>query len=184
MGTTRLPRQRRVRSIRPGGHSGAGGSSKRTPTPGPIPDNRFILSNATSDGVGRGEQAPEVTLTVHVPLRMSRRGGRKIVMTPNGSSAFPIKRMRLDNVMVKALARAHRWKRMMESGDYASVAELAAAEKVNQSYLCRVLRLTLLAPEIVEAILHGRPEALDLRRLMQPVPALWREQAVAMDLSM
>jgi hypothetical protein len=55
----------------------------------------------------------------------------------------------------KAVARAHRWKRMLESGAYASIGELAEAEKINQSYLCRVLRLSLLAPDIIEGALNG-----------------------------
>ena len=78
---------------------------------------------------------------------------------------------------MKALARAHRWKRLLESGRYGSLAELAAAEKIDRSYLCRVLRLTLLAPEIVEAILDGRlsPE-LTMGRLFRPFPVQWEEQ--------
>jgi hypothetical protein len=79
--------------------------------------------------------------------------------------------------MVKALARAHRWKRLMESGRFASVTELAEAEKINQSYLCRVLRLTLLAPDIVEAILDGRqPASLQLDALLKPFPTEWMAQ--------
>ncbi|MDP2356887.1 MAG: hypothetical protein Q8M31_12620 [Beijerinckiaceae bacterium] len=58
--------------------------------------------------------------------------------------------------MVKAIARAHQWKRLLESSRSASVTAVAEAEKINQSYLCRVLRLTLLAPDLVEAILEGR----------------------------
>ncbi|MGE3904657.1 MAG: hypothetical protein AB7F36_01805 [Reyranellaceae bacterium] len=82
--------------------------------------------------------------------------------------------------MVKAIARAHRWKRLMESGRFASVTELAEAEKINQSYLCRVLRLTLLAPDIVEAILDGRqPAEMTLAALMAPFPVGWPEQVEA-----
>jgi hypothetical protein len=82
-------------------------------------------------------------------------------------------------VLVKALARAHRWQRVLESGQCGSIAELAAAEKIDRSYLCRVLRLTLLAPELVEDILDGRqPEALDLPTLMKTLPAEWDRQLV------
>ena len=84
------------------------------------------------------------TVTVRVPMTFCRRGGRKAVVTPDGAAAWA-PRPRVDNTLVKALARAHRWKRMLESGDYASVAELAAAERINSSYLSRVLRLTLIA---------------------------------------
>jgi hypothetical protein len=79
---------------------------------------------------------------------------------------------------VKALARAHRWQGMLEGGEYGSIEELARAEKINPSYLARVLRLTLLAPEIVESTLDGRhdPERITLKRLIRPFPAVWGEQ--------
>ena len=78
---------------------------------------------------------------------------------------------------MKALARAHRWQRLLESGECGSITELAAAEKIDRSYLCRVLRLTLLAPEIVEAILDGRqPEGVTLPGLMKGFPVVWEKQ--------
>ena len=78
---------------------------------------------------------------------------------------------------MKALANAHRWQRMLDSGDYATIGELAAAERVNPSYLSRVRRLTLLAPDIVEAILDGRQRAeMTLAVLMRPFPVEWRKQ--------
>ena len=86
-------------------------------------------------------------------------------------------RTRADPALVKALARAHRWKRLLEGGRYGSLAELAAAEKIDRSYLGKTLRLTLLAPDIVEAILDGRqPCALALPALLESVPSLWDEQ--------
>ena len=82
---------------------------------------------------------------------------------------------------MKALARAHRWKRLLESGRYGSLAELAAAEKIDRSYLGKTLRLTLLAPDIVEAILDGRqPYALALPALLEGLPSLWVEQRSSM----
>ncbi len=80
-----------------------------------------------------------------------------------------------DPSLVKALARAFRWKRMLGDRRYGSVAELAAAEKLNASYVSRILRLTLLAPDIVEAILDGRqPVNMTLPVLMGPFPVEWR----------
>jgi hypothetical protein len=118
-----------------------------------------------------------ITLTVHVPLTFCKRGGHKLVIAPNGSDSWAPPRPRVDNTMVKALARAHRWKRMLESGESATVHDLAVAEKINPSYLSRVLRLTLLSPEIVEAILDGRqPADLQLEDLLRPFPVGWREQ--------
>lgn len=116
------------------------------------------------------------TLTVRVPLAIKKRGGRKLVIAPEGVT-WPVPRPRVDNSMTKAIARAHRWKRLLESGQYASVAELAAAEKINQSYVCRVLRLTLLAPEVVEVILDGRqPPEVQLDILLRPFPVEWGKQ--------
>lgn len=116
------------------------------------------------------------TLTVRVPLTLRKRGGRRQVVTPDGAICGT-PRPRVDNTMVKAIARAHRWKRLLESGRFASVTELAEAEKVNQSYLCRVLRLTLLAPDIVETILDGRqPRGIQLDVLLNPHPVAWSTQ--------
>jgi hypothetical protein len=117
------------------------------------------------------------TLTVRVPLTFRKRGGRKLVIAPYGSDSWAPPRPRVDNTMVKALARAHRWKRMLESGEFATVQDLATAEKINASYVGRVLRLTLLSPEIVKAILDGRqPADLQLEDLLKPFPVGWREQ--------
>ena len=80
------------------------------------------------------------TLSVRVPFAVRKRGGRKLVITPDGETHR--QRPRVDSALVKALARAHRWQRLLESGECASITELAAAEKIDRSYLCRVLRLT------------------------------------------
>ena len=125
-----------------------------------------------TEPIGDGE-----TLTVQIPLRLRKRGGRKLMVLPEGVAACAPQRARVDNAMVKAIARAHRWRRMLESGECASITDLAAAEKINQSYVCRILRLTLLAPEIVEAILGGHQQGeLNLATLMEAFPVDWREQ--------
>ena len=119
----------------------------------------------------------ERTLSVRVPWVLRKRGGRKLVLTPDGASlAAP--QPRVDSTVVKAIARAHRWKRLLEIGPYTSLRDLAAAEKINESYLARVLRLTLLAPDIIEAILDGRQPAADLQleALLKPGPVDWEEQ--------
>jgi hypothetical protein len=118
------------------------------------------------------------TLVVDIPLRIRRRGGRKVMLAPDGASAWVPPRARVDSAMVKAIARAYRWRGMIEQGVYASITELAAAERINQSYVCRVLRLTLIAPGLVEAILDGRhPSGLQLRTLLNPFPSDWTAQA-------
>jgi hypothetical protein len=118
------------------------------------------------------------SVTVQVPLTFRRRGGRKMVVSPDGQSAWAPRPARVDGTLVKALARAHRWQGMLEGGEYGSIEELARAEKINPSYLARVLRLTLLAPEIVESILDGRHdrETITLEGLMRPFPLTWGEQ--------
>lgn len=118
------------------------------------------------------------TVTVRVPIAIRRRGGRKLVLAPDGAeiAAAPVTR-HVDNAMVKAIARAFRWRDMLESGEYATIREIAAAEKINETYVGRVLRLTLLAPEIVAAILGGRqPAGLQLDELMRPFAVVWTEQ--------
>jgi hypothetical protein len=116
-------------------------------------------------------------LTVHVPMAFRKRGGRKLMLASGGTAISPLAGRRVDNALVKAIARAHRWKCMMESGEYTSVTELAAAEKMNQSYLCRVLRLTLLAPDIVEAVLNGQQGTTpQLHEFMKPFPLEWKRQ--------
>jgi hypothetical protein len=110
------------------------------------------------------------TVTLHVPFRIVKRGGRKEMQLPEGATQS----RRTDSTLVKALARAFRWKRMLESGEFATIAELAEREGIAPSYMTRVLRLTLLAPDLVEAILDGKqgPE-VTLARVMEPFPANW-----------
>jgi hypothetical protein len=124
------------------------------------------------------------SITVYVPLNIQRRGGRKVVIAPDGS-VLPQARPSLvpptaDPVLVRALARAFRWKRMLDEGRYASVQELAADQKVDRGYAGRLLRLSLLAPAVVEAILDGRqPEAMSLDRLTEPTTATWSDQGAS-----
>lgn len=116
--------------------------------------------------------APQ-TLTVVIPLRVKPRSGRKAMFTP-GVLPMPA---RVDITLVKAVARAFRWRRMLETGRFATINELAAAERINSSYVSRVLRLTLLAPDIVEAILDGRQrEGMTLPALIKPFPVEWDRQ--------
>jgi hypothetical protein len=119
----------------------------------------------------------EQTTTVMVPFAIRKRGGRKIVITPDGTASTPAPRARVDSALLKALARGFRWRKLLETGDYATIQEIADAENINSSYVSRVLRMTLLAPEIVEAILAGRqPEGLTMARAMQAFPNVWAYQ--------
>ena len=113
------------------------------------------------------------SITVRVPVTIRKRGGRRLVVAPDGAP-WSAPRPRVDNTLVKALARAHRWKKMLDDGRYGSVTELAAGEKLDRGYLGRILMLTLLAPDVVEAILDGRqPEGMTLPGLLKGVPVAW-----------
>ena len=117
------------------------------------------------------------TITVRIPMTFMRRGGRKTIVAPDGGDAWEPARPRPDEALIRALARAHRWKRLLDGGKYRSAGELAEAEGVTRSFVTRLLRLTLLAPDIVEAILDGRQsKGRQLEDLTQALPSAWDEQ--------
>ena len=117
------------------------------------------------------------TVTVTVPFAIRKRGERTLVITPDGVTSAPAPRTRVDSALLKALARGFRWRKLLETGHFATIEEIAEAENINPSYISRVLRMTLLAPEIVEAILAGRkPEGLTMAKAMRPFPLEWRRQ--------
>src|SRR5512132_2070473 len=121
------------------------------------------------------------TITVRIPMTWKRRGGRKVIIAPDGGDAWEPARPRPDETIIRALGRAHRWKRLLEHGKYRSAGELAEAEKIARSFVNRLLRLTLLAPEIVEAILDGRqPKGLQLEKLTDVIPSEWEKQRKAL----
>jgi hypothetical protein len=117
------------------------------------------------------------TLVVRIPMRFRRQGGRKRILAPDGSDLAPPARAQPDGTLVKALTRAWRWQRQLYGGIYASLAEVAAAEKLSPSYASRIARLALLAPDIVEAILAGTlNQSLILNLLEKGVPVGLEEQ--------
>jgi hypothetical protein len=117
------------------------------------------------------------TITVRIPMNWKRRGGRKVIIAPDGGDAWAPTKPPPDETLIRALARAHRWKQLIEDGIYRSAAEIAEAEGVTRSYVDRLLRLTLLAPDIQEAILEGRQaKALQLEELTDALPSQWEKQ--------
>ena len=107
---------------------------------------------------------------VHRPARLA----------PDGSELTPPTKPQPDGVLVKALARAWRWQKLLDRGFYTSVTEIAEAEKISKSYVSRILRLALLAPDIVEAILGGwADQRVMLEKLEGPLPMGWEEQHAA-----
>ena len=114
------------------------------------------------------------TITVRVPLTVRHRPGRRTIVTPGGIAPITT---RADPALVKALGRAFRWKKMLENGRHASVSDIARAEKIDRTYVGDILRLTTLAPDIVEAIMDGRqPDEVTLPGLMKGFPVEWEGQ--------
>ena len=111
------------------------------------------------------------------------RGGRKVIVLPDGTQGGPLPKATIDSTMVKAIARAFRWQAMLENGTYGCIEDIARAERINGSFVSRVIRLALLAPDIVELILAGKqPASLTLKALMAPFPVEWESQrAVLLD---
>lgn len=124
----------------------------------------------------RAKSIPD-TMTIHVPFRVVKRGGRKEIQLPEGAAQA----RKPDNTLIKALARAFRWKRMLETGEYATIADLAEREGIAAPYLTRTMRLAQLAPELVEAILDGRqPRDLTLEAMRGQIPEEWSKQVEAL----
>ena len=117
------------------------------------------------------------SITVRVPLKIRRRPGRKTVVTPvrgDDEAAIPT---RADPALVKALARAFRYQRLLDEGRYASISEMAAAERIERGYLGSLLRLTLLAPALVDELIEGRAGSThSLPKLLHPFPEIWEHQ--------
>ena len=115
------------------------------------------------------------SITVRVPLAIRRRPGRKTVVTPVGAVATV--QTRADPALLKVLARAFRWQKMLDDGRYASISEMAAAERIERGYLGKVLQLTLLPPAVVEAVVDGRQgEEVTLPGLMEGAEVVWGER--------
>jgi hypothetical protein len=116
------------------------------------------------------------TLTIRIPMRLQRRGGRKLIMTPEGVAA-PTRKPSREETLVKALVRAHRWRRRIESRQAKSITDLAEQKGVTVAFVCRLLPLTCLAPDLVEAILDGRqPKGLRLAEMLGNGPMVWEER--------
>ena len=110
-------------------------------------------------------------------MRFQRRGGRKRIVAPDGSELCPSSKPQPDGTLIKALARAWRWQRMLDQGVYTTVSEIGDVENISKSYVSRILRLALLAPDIVEVILDGRAYSdVVLEKLEEAPPGEWKAQ--------
>jgi hypothetical protein len=119
--------------------------------------------------------------STHIPMSIRQRGGKTVIVLPDGSRGQTRNEATIDNSMIKAIARGFRWNRLLREGTYATLDDIAAGEKICPSYVSRILRLAFLSPRVVQAILDGRqPAHLTMKDLMQPFPLEWREQEVVM----
>jgi hypothetical protein len=117
------------------------------------------------------------TVTIHVPFHIVKRGGRREMILPPGAQT----RRQADDSLIKALARAFRWKRMLDSGAFSTITELAQRERIAAPFLTRTMRLAQLAPDLIDAILDGRqPQGLTLELLRTPLPPDWSAQRASL----
>ena len=115
--------------------------------------------------------------TTEIPMTFRRRGGKAVIVLPNGDRAIERREALIDNAMVKLLARGHRWHRKLFDGTHASIEDMAKSETISPSFASRILRLAYLSPMIVEAILDGKyPAHLTMKDLMEPFPVDWSMQ--------
>ena len=138
----------------------------------------LLTHRVASTFCGQREMATKAeVVSVEIPMTFKKRGGRKVIVLPDGTHCNPAPMATIDNTMIKAVARAFRWQRFLENATYGCLDEIAKAEKIGPSFVSRVVRLALLAPDIVEAILAGKqPAHLTLKDLMQPFPVEWAGQ--------
>jgi hypothetical protein len=116
---------------------------------------------------------------MHIPMTFRSRGGKTVIVLPDGSRGIAQREATIDNTMIKVIARGFRWQRLLVSGTYTTIEDLAAAEKINPSYVSRILRVALLSPKIVQAILEGKqPTCITMKDLLQPLPLEWFEQEI------
>ena len=116
-------------------------------------------------------------IVVNVPLTLKKRGGRKEVILPQAFASDSPMRPSHQEALVIAIARAHRWQKLLDEGKFESISDLAREIGLDVSFAARLLRLTLLAPDIVESILMGEePSGLSLTMLTKQLSVLWNEQ--------
>jgi hypothetical protein len=123
-------------------------------------------------------------VVVHIPAKFHKRNGQQTIIVAEdgkvvapGAGTKPKDNRRVNRTLIEAIAKAHRWQEQIESGEYPGVDDLAQATRVDRSYISRVLQLTCLAPDLVEAILRGdEPDGMSLAKLRRNLPVKWDEQ--------
>ena len=116
-------------------------------------------------------------ISIDIPMTFKKRGGRKVIVLPDGSHGHPEPAATIDNTMIKAIARAFRWQKLLENGTFSCIDDIAKTERICASFVGKVFRLSLLAPDIVDVILDGKqPATLTLKQLLKPFPVEWASQ--------
>ena len=118
----------------------------------------------------------ESTIRIHVPMRLKRKGGRKLILLPDGQPSAGVT-ARQDATLINGIAKAWRWQSLYERGKFSCLGAFAEKYRINKSYTARVMRLNMLAPDIRMAIMEGtQPKDLQLADLLHPFPEDWQEQ--------
>ncbi len=117
------------------------------------------------------------TINIFIPLEIKKRGGTAMVVMPKNANADDSQKY-FDEKIIKSIARAHKWKIMLDEGQASSLAQIAEKENVGSSYVSRIFNLNFLSPKIVERILNGtQPRTLKLQDIIiKEMPDLWQEQ--------
>ena len=121
--------------------------------------------------------ANDEIIDLFVPLEIKKRGGSAIIILPKNLKKEEMVKC-FDEKMIKAFAKAYKWKNMMEEDEIGALAQIAVKENITGAYVSKVFNLNFIAPEIVEKILNGeQPRDLKLQdMLVGKFPLLWQEQ--------
>ncbi len=115
------------------------------------------------------------TIRVVIPLKMKRRNGRPRIVPPDNVDF--LEPDTLEPHLLRAIARAWNWQRMLERGEVTTIHDIAAAEKITDRFVGRMLRLAYLSPEVLEKLLlHRHSSAVSINDLAVAAELSWIEQ--------
>ena len=110
---------------------------------------------------------------ITIPMSFRSCAGRKRIVTQELNT----------NSIITNLARAFRWQALIDSGKFSNVHELARAIGKDDAYVSRIIRFTLLAPDIIHAVLAGKiNKSISTEKLKQALPPMWEDQKKMFDI--
>lgn len=134
-----------------------------------MPDVKIEKSRPTKDS----------PITIEIPIKLRKRSGRKYITAPDGRDLSSYRKPKYQTNMMQAIVRGHQFSDMLDKEPDITIKQLAEREMLDQGYVAKTIRMTQLAPDIIEAILNGRqPQAMTLAELMRPFPNCWNTQRV------